>query len=111
MESRILPGARWKEFPAISAVVLAVLCAYVFYSDGSLHASPPGVLVWHFDQGIANRWGGMYNAFALEPSGARTYLDSSMHRPGANHSLRVSAHREPEGFCGVWLEFYPSSAI
>ncbi len=88
----------------------ALLFACLIFSGSNAQVSPQGVLVWHFDQGIANLWGGMYNVFELEPSAARTYLDSTTHRPGAAHSLRITAHREPAGFCGVWLEFIPPSA-
>ena len=45
------------------------------------------------------------------PSWARTYLDPGVTRTSSGHSLRVTAHRDVEGFCGVWMEFYPGTAI
>lgn len=70
-----------------------------------------GLLVWHFEQGVSNRWGGQYNTYMRAPSWARSYLDPAVTRTSAGHSLRVTAHRDAEGFCGVWLEFHPSTAI
>jgi hypothetical protein len=67
------------------------------------------LLVWHFEQGITNGWGGQYNAFMREPSWARTYLDPSITRSSPGHSLRITAYREAEGFCGLWIDFYPGS--
>lgn len=72
---------------------------------------PGGLLVWHFEQGVANRWGGQYNTYMRAPSWARSYLDPTVTRTPSGHSLRVTAHRGVEGFCGVWLEFHPSTAI
>ena len=53
----------------------------------------------------------MPNAFAYSksPSWARTYLDPTVHHSATGHSLRVTAHRGPEGFSGVWLEIFPKS--
>jgi len=68
---------------------------------------PPSVVVWDFEQGIGNAWDGHYNAYMREPSWARTYLDPNVKPASSGHALRVTAHREVEGFCGVWMEFYP----
>ncbi len=68
-------------------------------------------MIWDFDRSLTNALGGEYNAYARNPSWARTYLDPNVHRSSAGHSLRVSAHREAEGFCGVWLEFFPGSRL
>lgn len=67
------------------------------------------LLLWDFDRGVANAWGGQYNVYMREPSWARTYLDPTVHRSPAGHVLRVTVHREEEGFCGVWMQFYPRS--
>ncbi|MGH8245324.1 MAG: hypothetical protein ACREUU_02705, partial [Gammaproteobacteria bacterium] len=76
-------------------------------------AAPPdrgALLLWDFDQGVANAWGGTYNFFARDPSWTRVYLDSRVRRSARGYSLRVTAHRESQGFCGVWLEFFPDYA-
>lgn len=96
--------------------VLSAYCVFLFGLIGPFAARaaepPPGaVLVWHFEQGIMNGWGGLYNVYMREPSWARTYLDPSVTRPSTGHSLRVTAHREAEGFCGLWLDFYPGSEV
>jgi hypothetical protein len=69
----------------------------------------PSLLVWSFEQGISNPWGGQYNTFLRQPSWARTYLDPSTARTPSGHSLRVTAHRDAEGFCGVWMDFHPGA--
>jgi hypothetical protein len=75
-------------------------------------AAPSAALTfWNFDQGIANSWGGQYNVYMRAPSWARTYLDPAVTRSASGHSLRVTAHRESEGFCGLWLDFYPGSGL
>jgi len=74
--------------------------------------APSGSLVlWDFDHGISNSWGGRYNVYMREPSWARTYLDRDVTRGPSGHSLRVTAHREAAGFCGLWLDFYPGSEV
>ena len=77
----------------------------------ALPAEPPSsaLLVWPFEQGVTNRWGGQYNSYMREPSWARTYLDPTVARPPSGHSLRVTGHRDAEGFCGLWMDFYPGS--
>jgi hypothetical protein len=75
----------------------------------SAQPSSSGLLVWNFEQGIVNDWGGQYNVYMREPSWARTYLDPAVTRLSSGHSLRVTAHREAEGFCGLWMDFYPGS--
>ncbi len=65
-------------------------------------------VIWNFNDTITNSLGGGYNSFSREPSRARTYLDPDIHLSASGHSLRVTAHREWEGFCGVWFNFYPA---
>lgn len=65
------------------------------------------LVIWDFDHSLANSLGGKYNVFSKSPSWARTYLDPNVHVASSAHSLRVTAHRDGEGFCGVWLDFYP----
>lgn len=94
----------------VSAIIIFFAVGTLFPRLGA-QGSPAALLVWHFDQGVANRWGGEYNVYSHEPSSARTYLDASVHKTGSVHSLRITAHRESGGFCGVWLEFYPGSRL
>lgn len=75
----------------------------------AVEPSPSSLLVWHFEQGIVNDWGGHYNVYQREPSWARTYLDPIVTRLSPGHSLRVTAHREAKGFCGLWMDFYPGA--
>jgi carbohydrate binding protein with CBM30 domain len=73
-------------------------------------AEPPRILtIWNFDNGLTNSLGGGYNVYSRSPSSARTYLDPKVHHDSSGHSLRVTSHRAPEGFCGVWFEFFPKS--
>jgi len=76
-------------------------------------AEPPRITLtaWQFDNGIANRWGGVYNTYMKEPSSVRTYLDPRVTRAPGGHSLRVTAHRSSDGFCGVWMDFHPASQV
>lgn len=71
--------------------------------------TPPVQVVWDFDGGISNEYGGHYNTYKRAPSWARTYLDAREARASRGHSLRITAHREAEGFCGVWMDFRPAS--
>lgn len=92
--------------------ILPLLAALFAPACALAAAAPPGTLtLWNFDQGIANSWGGQYNAYLREPSWARTYLDPTVTRAASGHSLRVTAHRESAGFCGLWLDFYPGSEV
>ncbi len=77
----------------------------------SFPAEPPSgdLVIWNFARGVTNEWGGRYNVYVREPSWARTYLDSSARRSAGRYSLRVTVHREREGFCGLWLKFYPEA--
>lgn len=68
-----------------------------------------GLLLWSFEEGVTNGWGGQYNGYFRSPSWVRTYLDPNVHRSSLGHSLRIAVHREKQGFAGVWLGFYPVS--
>lgn len=68
---------------------------------------PERLVVWDFNHNLTSSLGGPYNAFSKSPSWARTYLDQSVHLASSAHSLRVTAHRDAGGFCGVWFDFYP----
>ena len=67
-------------------------------------------VLWNFDQSLTNALGGGYNSYSREPSWARTYLDPAIHRSASGHSLRITAHREWQGFCGIWFDFYPAGS-
>lgn len=86
--------------------------AVLAFAMPSFSAAPPaGLGIWDFELGITNAWGGRYNVFTREPSWARTYLDPSTARASSGHSLRVTVHRQAEGFCGVWMDLHsPSEA-
>jgi len=71
--------------------------------------TPRTLTIWTFDYGLTNSLGGGYNAYSRSPSSARTYLDPNVHHSSSGHALRVTANRAPEGYCGVWFEFYPKS--
>ncbi len=66
--------------------------------------------VMDFDHGIQNELGGYYNKFERSPSQASTFLDSSVYRGNGGRSLRVTADRQDEGFCGVWMHFFDFKA-
>ncbi len=107
LRGRVLPRTlrRWSKSGALPALFLGLLLPL-----GSFAGDSSDVLkVWSFDRGIANQWGGRYNVYERDPSWARTYLDPVVGRSAGVHSLRVTVHREHDGFCGVWMKFYADS--
>jgi carbohydrate binding protein with CBM30 domain len=94
------PAQRWAAQAVLLLGLVLPACAF--------SAEPPSgdLVIWNFERGITNDWGGRYNVYTREPSWARTYLDSSVRRSAGSYSLRVTVHREREGFCGLWLKFY-----
>src|SRR5712692_6119336 len=88
---------------AAQAVLLLGLSAYSWAGEAPATSLP----IWNFDHGVTNQFGGRYNAYMRDPSWARTYLDPTVHRASGSHSLRVTVHREREGFCGIWMKFFP----
>ncbi len=92
-----------------AAKVLVVVCLVLPLRQSVADPKAGGLVLWDFDEGVTNRWGGQYNVYARDPSWARTYLDPDVHRPSSSHSLRVTVHQEANGFCGLWMEFYPGS--
>lgn len=91
------------------AVLWAVLALTLRPAPEFTLASPPAssLVIWSFDSTHTNSLGGEYNTFSKEPSWSRIYLDPSVRRAPAGHSLRVTAHQEAQGFCGVWFDLYP----
>jgi Carbohydrate binding domain 30 len=100
--------AAWRR-PLPGLAALAAVLLGLALPAPARSAQKPEFLVWDFDQAITNRLGGEYNAFARNPSWARTYLDPSANPPLSKFSLRITAHRASEGFCGVWFDFYPKT--
>jgi len=88
---------------------VAVLVTLVSPALTSGQVAEDELLLWDFGRGVTNQWGGQYSVFFREPSWARTYLDSRVHLPKATHALRITVHREAQGFCGVWLQFYSAA--
>lgn len=88
-----------------------MLAMALISDDASAGAAESGkeLTLWTFDYGMTNSLGGEYNTYSKSPSWARTYLDPDVHHSDAGHSLRITVHREAEGFCGVWLDFFPKS--
>ncbi len=97
--------------PVRGQAVQAMLLLALVLPMRSWAAKPPSesLGLWDFEQSVTNAWGGKYNVYLREPSWARTFLDPDVHRSPWGHSLRVTAHREAEGYCGLWLKLYPDS--
>lgn len=107
-------GARFGNRDNLPTVIL---CAcFALSAVGARGQQPPSSLViWDFNRSLTNPFGGQYNSYSREPSWARTYLDSDVPlaptgKPWSKHSLRITAHREAAGFCGVWFAFKPAPA-
>jgi hypothetical protein len=100
------PAKRWRFAAA------ALLALFLPSLPAVCAQDPPRALVvWDFNRSLVNPLGGEYNVFGSSPSWARTYLDSSGRRGNSGHSLRITAHRESKGFCGVWFDFRPQNKI
>lgn len=97
------PGSR----QTASALLLLVLLAPPRAAAAERRSD--ALLVWDFEQGVVNAWGGLYNVYQREPSWARTYLDPEVHYGPSGHSLRVKVHREAKGYCGVWMDLSSGS--
>jgi hypothetical protein len=104
--SRFTSRKRWS-FAAASLLVLFLP------SLSELHAQDPprALMIWDFNRSLVNPLGGEYSVFGSRPSWARTYLDPSARLGNSGHSLRITAHRESRGFCGVWFDFHPQNRI
>jgi len=107
MNSFDLPSKRLTD--PMKPAGLAVLFMCCSFALGVAEPPPRAMVVWDFEDGITNPLGGQYNTYQREPSWARTYLDPRVTRTPRGHALRVTAHREAEGFCGLWLDFYPAA--
>jgi len=91
---------------------LALVLAWTAWGGQVAHARKAGgnLVIWDFDHSLTNTLGGQYNVYGRLPSWSRTYLDADVSLPSSRHSLRITAHREKQGYCGIWFEFNTSSA-
>ena len=95
---------------AAKALSVLLAAAGALIAGSVARGAPPRArVIWTFDHSLTNTLGGGYNVFSRDPSRARSYLDAAVHRPQSGHSLRITAHRAMEGFCGVWFDFYPAN--
>jgi Carbohydrate binding domain 30 len=94
-----------------SATILFLLIVVVPHSAAHAQDSAHPLMIWNFERSLVNPLGGEYNVFQSGPSWARTYLDATARGGKAGHSLRITAHREAQGFCGVWFDFYSQTQI
>ena len=101
------PGCGRTRWPAFLLPEMLVLISLLLPCL-ALRGAAGRRVIWNFDNTLTNSLGGAYNSFSREPSWARTYLDPNVHLSASGHSLRVTAHREWRGFCGVWFNFYPA---
>lgn len=106
----VLAAGRTRGWP-IRFAGLVVFCLTFPLQPAWAQKPEAARLIWDFDRTLTNSLGGVYNTYTSRPSWARTYLDPEVHRPTSRHSLRVTAHREAEGFCGVWMDFYSASLV
>jgi hypothetical protein len=90
----------------------ALVIACMAWGSQVAHARKPGgpLVIWDFDHSLTNTLGGQYNVYGRLPSWSRTYSDAEVSLPSSRHSLRITAHREEQGYCGIWFEFKASSA-
>jgi hypothetical protein len=105
--ARLRPARAKGWLAAAALLILVLLPLRIARAQGATRE----LMVWDFDHSLVNPLGGEYNVFHKDPSQARTYLDSAEPLGKAGHSLRITAHREPQGFCGVWFDFHAQSAI
>ena len=109
LQSLLQPRVCRDHRPAFSLAGLLVVINVLICCSAAWGAAGRQV-IWNFDHTLTSSLGGGYNSFSRDPSWARTYLDPAIHRSASGHSLRISAHREWKGFCGVWFEFYPAGS-
>lgn len=95
--------------PRVSGQAVLIVLLLVSFAAARAQQTPTELTVWNFDHSHVNSLGGKYNVFMRNPSWARSYLDPGTHRPSSAHSLRFTAHRAAQGFCGIWFDFYPGS--
>ena len=68
---------------------------------------PKGIkVVATFNGGVQNEMGGFHNRFQAAPSKATTMMTSQVRRGLSGRSLRISAERDREGYCGAWMHLF-----
>ena len=94
-----------------TGLILASMAFLLSSTPARAQDSAKPLVVWDFDHSLVNPLGGRYSIFQGGPSWVRTYLEPEMREGKAGHSLRITAHREANGFCGVWLNFYSAREL
>jgi Carbohydrate binding domain 30 len=94
-------------------VAMAFLVVFILASLPAARAQDAArpLIIWDFDHSLVNPLGGEYNVFQKNPSWARSYLEPAARGGEPGHSLRITAHRDSSGFCGVWFDFYSQKDI
>ncbi|MGE5327438.1 MAG: hypothetical protein ACM3NO_10395, partial [Deltaproteobacteria bacterium] len=96
---------------SLTKLIFAVLAIPLFLAPAQGQDTAKPLVIWDFDRSLVNPLGGRYSVFLSAPSWARTYLEPEASGEKAGHSLRISAHRETNGFCGVWFNFYSAREV
>jgi hypothetical protein len=90
----------------IRGLLLAGMAFLLSLASARAQDATKPLVIWDFDHSLVNPLGGKYSVFQGAPSWARTYLEQDETEGKIGHSLRITTHREANGFCGVWLNFY-----
>ena len=106
-------SGKWREEPAATASRVLVFLLILFLPLASARAqeSIKPLVVWDFNRSLVNPLGGKYSVFQGGLSWVRTFLEHSSRERMSDHSLRITAHREAKGFCGVWFNFYSAREL
>jgi len=64
-------------------------------------------VVSHFDGGMRNSLGGSFNVFQRDPSSAFVQYATAL---DGRQSLQLSYTKKTDGFCGLWLHLFNTSA-
>ncbi|MBN1897225.1 MAG: hypothetical protein JW827_00470 [Spirochaetes bacterium] len=59
-----------------------------------------------FDLDQNNQFGGLFNRVLSQPSYANAYLDQDVFYGRDGRSLKIQAHKEDEGYCGIWMHLF-----
>ncbi|MBU1077012.1 MAG: hypothetical protein KKH98_06960 [Spirochaetes bacterium] len=63
-------------------------------------------MIASFDGSLENTFQGLYNRVLKVPSIANAYQDPDVFYGKAGRSLKIKAHREEEGWCGIWMHLF-----
>ncbi len=64
------------------------------------------LVVDRFDDDVQNQLGGYRNSFDAAPSHATILRDTTVRRGPVGRSLRITAVKKNEGFCGAWIHLF-----